>query len=130
MRGVVLDAVPLELAAPPARLLEERRVAADGEELLHLVVEELVVLARRPALEEERLAAELLDLVGVVGRGLRGSGIEMTPRRWRISAQSRSQVKNQRKSLGRRDAQRGQGTSTDAHLRWHWGRWIFRLWGK
>ena len=69
MRGVVLDAVPLELAATTPRLLEERRVAADGEELLHLVVEELVVLARRPALEEERLAAELLDLVGVVGRG-------------------------------------------------------------
>ena len=69
MRGVVLDAVPLELAATPSRLLEERRVAADGEELLHLVVEELVVLARRPALEEERLAAELLDLVGVVRRG-------------------------------------------------------------
>ena len=69
VRGVVLDAVPLELAATTPRLLEERRVAADGEELLHLVVEELVVLARRPALEEERLAAELLDLVGVVGRG-------------------------------------------------------------
>ena len=62
MRGVVLDAVPLELAAAPARLLEEGRVAADREELLHLVVEELVVLARRPALEEECLAAELLDL--------------------------------------------------------------------
>ena len=45
VRGVVLDAVPLELAAPPARLLQERRVAADGEELLHLVVEELVVFA-------------------------------------------------------------------------------------
>ena len=43
MRGVVLDAVPpLELRA---RLLEERRVTADGEELLHLIVEELVVLA-------------------------------------------------------------------------------------
>ena len=42
VRGVVLDAVPpLELRA---RLLQERRVAADGEELLHLVVEELVVL--------------------------------------------------------------------------------------
>ena len=67
MRGVVLDAVPpLELRP---RLLQERRVAADGEEFLHLVVEELVVLARRPALEKERLAAELLDLVGVVGRG-------------------------------------------------------------
>ena len=68
MRGVVLDAVPLELAATPSRLLEERRVAADGEELLHLVVEELVVLAAA-ALEEEGLAAQLLDLVGVVGRG-------------------------------------------------------------
>ena len=34
---------------------------------------------------------------------LRGSGIETTPRRWRVSAQSRSQVKNQQKSLGRRD---------------------------
>ena len=45
MRGVVLDAVPLELAAPPARLLQERRVAADGEELLHLIIQKLVVLA-------------------------------------------------------------------------------------
>ena len=27
-------------------------------------------------------------------------------------------------------SQRGHGTSTDAHLRWHWGRWILRLWGK
>ena len=27
-------------------------------------------------------------------------------------------------------SQRGQGTSTDAHFLWHWGRWIFRLWGK
>ena len=27
-------------------------------------------------------------------------------------------------------SQRGQGTSTDAHLRWHWGKWILRLWGK
>ena len=36
-------------------------------------------------------------------RRLRGSGVETTPRRWRVSAQSRSQVKNQRKSLGRRD---------------------------
>ena len=71
MRGVVLDAVPLELAAPPAppRLLEERRVAADGEELLHLVIQKLVVLAAAAALEEEGLAAQLLDLVGVVGRG-------------------------------------------------------------
>ena len=54
VRGVVLDAVPpLELRA---RLLEERRVAADGEELLHLVVEELVVLAAAAALEEEGLS--------------------------------------------------------------------------
>jgi hypothetical protein len=68
VRGVVLDAVPLELAATPSRLLEERGVAADREELLHLVVEELVVLAAA-ALEEEGLAAQLLDLVGVVGRG-------------------------------------------------------------
>ena len=45
MRSVVLDAVPLELAATPSRLLEERGVAADREELLHLVVEELVVFA-------------------------------------------------------------------------------------
>ena len=37
---------------------------------------------------------------------LRGYGIETTPRRWRVSAQSRSQVKNQRKFLGRRDARR------------------------
>ena len=57
MRGVVLDAVPLELAAPPARLLQERGVAADREELLHLVVEELVVLAAAAAaFEEERLS--------------------------------------------------------------------------
>ena len=69
MRGVVLDAVPLELAAPPARLLEERRGAADGEELLHLVIQKLVVLAAAAALEEEGLAAQLLDLIGVVGRG-------------------------------------------------------------
>ena len=27
-------------------------------------------------------------------------------------------------------SQRGHGTSTDAHLRWHWGKWILRLWGK
>ena len=58
VRGVVLDAVPLELAAPPAppRLFEERRVAADGEELLHLIIQKLVIFARRPALEEERLS--------------------------------------------------------------------------
>ena len=43
MRGVVLDAVPSVELRP--RLLQERRVAADGEELLHLVVEELVVFA-------------------------------------------------------------------------------------
>ena len=43
MRGVVLDAVPpLELRP---RLFEERRVAADGEELLHLIIQKLVVLA-------------------------------------------------------------------------------------
>ena len=36
-------------------------------------------------------------------RRLRGSDIETT-RRWRVSAQSRSQVKNQRKPLGLRDA--------------------------
>ena len=67
MRGVVLDAVPpLELRP---RLLEERRVAADGEELLHLVIQKLVVLAAAAALEEEGLAPQLLDLVGVVGRG-------------------------------------------------------------
>ena len=35
---------------------------------------------------------------------LRGSDIETTPRRWRVSAQSRCQVKYQRKSPGRRDA--------------------------
>ena len=47
MRGVVLDAVPpLELRP---RLLQERRVAADGEEFLHLVVEELVVFAAAAA---------------------------------------------------------------------------------
>ena len=40
---------------------------------------------------------------------LRGSGIETTPRRWRVSAQSRSQVKNQRKIPGtpRRTARAG-----------------------
>ena len=54
MRGVVLDAVPpLELRP---RLLEERRVAADGEEFLHLVVQKLVVLAAAAALEEEGLS--------------------------------------------------------------------------
>ena len=46
VRGVVLDAVPLELAATASsRLLEEGGVAADRQQLLHLVVEELVVLA-------------------------------------------------------------------------------------
>ena len=35
---------------------------------------------------------------------LRGSDIETMPRRWRVSAQSRCQVKNQLKSLGRRDS--------------------------
>ena len=43
MRGVVLHAVPpLELRA---RLLQERGVAADREELLHLIIQKLVVLA-------------------------------------------------------------------------------------
>ena len=69
MRGVVLDAVPLELAATPARLLEERRVAADGEELLHLIVQKLVVLAAAAALEEEGLATQLVDFLGVIRRG-------------------------------------------------------------
>ena len=71
MRGVVLDAVPLELAPAPAppRLLQECGVAADRQQLFHLVVEELVVLAPASALEEEGLAPQLLDLVGVVGRG-------------------------------------------------------------
>ena len=69
MRGVILDAVPLELAAAPARLFEERRVAADRQQFLHLVVEELVVLAPASALEEERLAPQLLDLVRIVSRG-------------------------------------------------------------
>ena len=110
MRGVVLDAVPLELAATPSRLLEERGVAADREELLHLVVEELVVLAAA-ALEEEGLAAQLLDLVGIVGRGRAPQrrrpvwkskfygafalnrrvdlhAIEATPARWRGDADS------------------------------------------
>ena len=56
MRGVVLDAVPLKLAATPSCLLEERGVAADRQQLLHLVVEELVVLAAAAAFEEERLS--------------------------------------------------------------------------
>ena len=113
MRGVVLDAVPLELAAPPARLLEERRGAADGEELLHLVIQKLVVLAAAAALEEEGLAAQLLDLIGVVGRGRAPQrrrpvwkskfygafalnrrvdlhAIEATPARWRGDAGSSS----------------------------------------
>ena len=43
VRGVVLNAVPpFELRA---RLLQERRVAADREELLHLIIQKLVVLA-------------------------------------------------------------------------------------
>ena len=111
MRGVVLDAVPLELAAAPARLLEEGRVAADGEELLHLVVEELVVLAAAAALEEEGLAAQLLDLVRIISRGRAPQrrrpvwkskfygafalnrrvdlhAIEATPARWRGDADS------------------------------------------
>ena len=69
MRGVVLDAVPLELAAPPPRLLEEGWVAADGEELLHLVIQKLVVLAAAAALEEKRLATQLLDLVRIISSG-------------------------------------------------------------
>ena len=69
MRGVVLDAVPLKLAAAPARLLQERRVAADGEEFLRLIIEELVVFAAAAALEEEGLATQLLDLVRIIRRG-------------------------------------------------------------
>ena len=111
MRGVVLDAVPLELAAPPARLLEERRVAADGEELLHLVIQKLVVLAAAAALEEKRLATQLLDLVRIISSGRAPQrrrpvwkskfygafalnrrvdlhAIEATPARWRGDADS------------------------------------------
>ena len=67
MRGVVLDAVPpLELRS---RLLEERRVAPNRQQLLHFIIEELVVLAPASALEEERLAPQLLDLVRIVSRG-------------------------------------------------------------
>ena len=71
MRGVVLDAVPLELAAAPAppRLFEERRVAADGQQLFHLVIQKLVVLAAAAALEEKRLATQLLDLVRIISSG-------------------------------------------------------------
>ena len=113
VRGVVLDAVPLELAPAPAppRLLQECGVAADRQQLFHLVVEELVVLAPASALEEEGLAPQLLDLVGVVGRGRAPQrrrpvwkskfygafalnrrvdlhAIEATPARWRGDADS------------------------------------------
>ena len=65
MRGVVLDAVPpLELRS---RLLEERRVAADREEFLHLVVEELVVLAA---------AATCVDIVTAAVAATRAHAID------------------------------------------------------
>ena len=44
--------------------------------------------------------------MGHVQHSLRGSSIETRPRRWRVSAPSRSQAKNQRKFLGRRGALR------------------------
>ena len=65
MRGVVLDAVPpLELRA---RLLEERRVAADGEELLHLIIQKLVVLAA---------AATCVDIVTAAVAATRAHAID------------------------------------------------------
>ena len=67
MRGVVLDAVPLELAAAPARLLEEGRVAADGEELLHLIIQKLVVLAA---------AATCVDIVTAAVAATRAHAID------------------------------------------------------
>lgn len=67
MRGVVLDAVPLELAATPSRLLEERRVAADGEELLHLIIQKLVVLAA---------AATCVDIVTAAVAATRAHAID------------------------------------------------------
>ena len=67
VRGVVLDAVPLELAAAPARLLEERRVAADGEELLHLIIQKLVVLAA---------AATCVDIVTAAVAATRARAID------------------------------------------------------
>ena len=67
MRGVVLDAVPLELAATPSRLLQERRVAADREELLHLIIQKLVVLAA---------AATCVDIVTAAVAATRAHAID------------------------------------------------------
>ena len=67
MRGVVLDAVPLELAATPSRLLQERRVAADREELLHLIIQKLVVLAA---------AATCVDIVTTAVAATRARAID------------------------------------------------------
>ena len=67
MRGVVLDAVPLELAATPSRLLQERRVAADREELLHLIIQKLVVLAA---------AATCVDIVTAAVAATRARAID------------------------------------------------------
>ena len=65
MRGVVLDAVPpLELRP---RLLQERRVAADGEELLHLIIQKLVVLAA---------AATCVDIVTAAVAATRARAID------------------------------------------------------
>ena len=65
MRGVVLDAVPpLELRP---RLLQERRVAADGEELLHLIIQKLVVLAA---------AATCVDIVTAAVAATRAHAID------------------------------------------------------
>ena len=66
------------------------------------------VLARADAWRDVHLdiLAVVLGRHECTGRRLRGSGIETMPRRWRVPAQSRCQVKNQRRSLGRRDARR------------------------
>ena len=67
VRGVVLDAVPLELAAAPSCLLQEGRVAADGEELLHLIIQKLVVLAA---------AATCVDIVTAAVAATRAHAID------------------------------------------------------
>ena len=65
MRGVVLDAVPSVELRP--RLLQERRVAADGEELLHLIIQKLVVLAA---------AATCVDIVTAAVAATRAHAID------------------------------------------------------
>ena len=65
MRGVVLYAVPPFELRP--RLLQERRVAADGEELLHLIIQKLVVLAA---------AATCVDIVTAAVAATRAHAID------------------------------------------------------